>query len=132
MVFVDASALIALVAREADAIELAERLEAASPRLCSAISVWEAVAGLCRSYRFLVPEAQASVKALMAALDIQISDIGERECDLAIGAYERFGKGRHPAALNLGDCFAYACAVANAASLLFKGADFSRTDVPAC
>ena len=72
MVFVDASALIALVAREADAVDLADRLEAASPRLCSAISVWEAVAGLCRSYRFSVPEAQASVKALMAALDIQI------------------------------------------------------------
>ena len=132
MVFVDASALIALVARESDAIELAERLEATSPRLCSAISVCETVAGLCHSYRFSVLDAQAAVEALMVALDIRIAEIGEAECDLAVGAYERFGKGRHPAALNLGDCFAYAWAVANRASLLFKGEDFSRTDVAAC
>ena len=45
------------------------------------------------------------------------------------GAYAQFGKGKHPAALNMGDCFAYACARANNARLLFKGADFSRSDI---
>ena len=48
---------------------------------------------------------------------------------IALQAYAQFGKGRHPAALNMGDCFAYACARAHGAALLFKGEDFSRTDV---
>ena len=53
MVFVDASALIAIVAGEADAAELADLLEADRLRLCSAVSVWETVAGLCRSYQLV-------------------------------------------------------------------------------
>jgi ribonuclease VapC len=48
---------------------------------------------------------------------------------MAIQAFERFGKGRHPAQLNMGDCFAYTCALAQGAPLLFKGDDFSKTDV---
>ncbi len=56
--------------------------------------------------------------------------IGEREFELAAEAYAEFGKGRHQAALNMGDCFAYACARANHARLLFKGDDFSKTDIP--
>ena len=47
----------------------------------------------------------------------------------AIGAWARFGKGRHPAALNFGDCFAYACARLGGQPLLFKGDDFGRTDI---
>jgi ribonuclease VapC len=47
---------------------------------------------------------------------------------MAIDAFERFGKGRHPAALNLGDCFAYACARRLDTALLCKGSDFPRTD----
>jgi ribonuclease VapC len=53
--------------------------------------------------------------------------IGER--DLAAKAYAGFGKGRHPAALNMGDCLAYACAKANQAALLFKGDDFRSTGI---
>jgi ribonuclease VapC len=56
-------------------------------------------------------------------------DIGERELRLAIEAHSRYGKGRHPAALNLGDCFAYACAKANGARLLYVGDDFAKTDL---
>ena len=52
------------------------------------------------------------------------------EFELAIEAYARFGKGRHPAALNMGDCHAYACARAHGAALLFKGNDFLKTDIP--
>jgi ribonuclease VapC len=47
----------------------------------------------------------------------------------ALDAFERFGKGRHPAALNLGDCFAYACARLAGAPLLYKGDDFPQTDI---
>lgn len=60
---------------------------------------------------------------------LELAPIGERELDLAAKAYAEFGKGRHAAALNMGDCFAYACAKANRARLLFKGDDFAKTDI---
>ena len=128
-VFVDASAMIAMIAGERDADALADRLAAEPVRLCSAISVWETVAGLCRTYRFSVPSARTVVQSFIEMSGLKFVDIGERECGLATNAYAEFGKGRHPAALNMGDCFAYACAKANRATLLFKGNDFTKTDI---
>ena len=58
-------------------------------------------------------------------------DVGAREGAVAIESFERFGKGRHPAKLNMGDCFAYACARTRGAKLLFKGDDFGQTDIEA-
>jgi len=55
--------------------------------------------------------------------------IGEAEFHIAADACAHFGKGRQPAGLNMGDCFAYACAKTNKAKLLFKGSDFSKTDI---
>lgn len=63
--------------------------------------------------------------------DLTLVSIGQRELELATQAYADFGKGRHPAALNVGNCFAYACAKANRAKLLFKGEDFAKTDIVA-
>lgn len=128
-IFVDASALIAMMAGEADADDLADRLGAEPLRLSSAISVWETIAGLCRAYMFSVPSARTMVQSFIELNDMKLVSIGERELELATQAYAEFGKGRHPAALNMGDCFAYACAKANRASLLFKGQDFARTDI---
>jgi ribonuclease VapC len=129
MIFVDASALISIVSQEADALHLAAVLEAEETRLCSPISVWETVAGLCRSHMFSVASAQARVRDIGQILRLQMVPIGEREHELALQAYAQFGKGRHPAGLNMGDCFAYACAKAQRAALLFKGDDFSKTDI---
>ncbi len=129
MIFADASALIAVMTGEGDADALADRMQAASRRLCSAVSVWETVAGLCRSYAFSVPTARAQVRRFLDVGQFQFVVIAEREFDLAAEAYAQFGKGRHPAALNMGDCFAYACAKSNQATLLYKGADFARTDL---
>jgi ribonuclease VapC len=131
VIFVDASALVAIVAGEDDADSLADRLEQEPARLISAISVWEAAAALCRSHTFSVPGAHEALKRYIEAGGLEYAAIGEREFGLAIQAYAEFGKGRHPAALNMGDCFAYACAKANGASLLFKGDDFAKTDIPA-
>jgi ribonuclease VapC len=130
-VFADASALIAIIARELEGPALADCLEAETHRLCSAMSVWEAVAGLCRSYTFSVPSARARVRLFLDALGFAFVDIGEREFEVAAEAYAQFGRGRHQAALNMGDCFAYACARTNQARLLFKGDDFAKTDVEA-
>jgi ribonuclease VapC len=55
--------------------------------------------------------------------------IGETEQEVALHAHARFGKGVHPAKLNMGDCFAYACARANGVPLLYKGDDFALTDI---
>ena len=131
MIFVDASAMISLMTGEDDADDLADRLGAEQSRLCSAVSVWETIAGLCRTYMFSVPSARATVQSFIELNDLKFVGIGEREFDLATEAYAEFGKGRHPAALNMGDCFAYACAKANRAKLLFKGEDFTKTDIAA-
>lgn len=128
-IFADASALIAIIAGEDGADALADELEADQQCLCSALSVWETMAGLCRSYAFSVPAAREHVRHFLEAGGFRFAAIGEREWEIAADAYARFGKGRHPAALNMGDCFAYACATANQARLLYTGADFSRTDL---
>jgi ribonuclease VapC len=129
MIFIDASALIAIIAGEDDANLLADRLEQDRQRLVSAMSIWETIAGLCRGHIFSIPAAQNEVKRYIAVGDLDYVSIGARESALAVQAYADYGKGRHPAALNMGDCFAYACAKANRAALLFKGADFSKTDI---
>jgi ribonuclease VapC len=129
MIFVDASALIAIITGESDADRLADRLEADRPRLCSALSARETVAGLCRSYKFSVPAARTHVRRFFETGAFEFVGIGEREFEIAADAYAQFGKGRHPAALNMGDCYAYACTRANRAKLLFTGDDFGRTDI---
>ena len=131
MIFADASALIAIVAGEPDADSLADLLESERSRLCSALSAWETIAGLCRSYTFSVPAARRHVMRFLEAGAFEFVGVGEREFEIAADAYAQYGKGRHPAALNMGDCFAYACAKANRARLLFKGDDFAKTDITA-
>jgi len=98
MVFVDASALIAIIAGEPDAAELADLLEADRLRLCSAVSTWETVAGLSRSYTYSIPSARTHVQRFLEAGNMQFVGIGEREFEIAAGAYAHYGKGRHPAA----------------------------------
>jgi ribonuclease VapC len=129
MVFVDASALIAIITGEPEADALADLLEAEPRRLCSPVSVWETVAGLCHSYMFSVPAARDHVQRFLEALGFEWVAISEREYSLALDAYAHYGKGRHPAKLNMGDCFAYACAKSHRAKLLFTGHDFSKTDI---
>lgn len=74
-------------------------------------------------------DGRAELDALLAALAIRALPLTEAHARLAAGAFLRYGKGRHPAALNFGDCMAYAVAQAEAAPLLFAGEDFARTDV---
>ncbi len=121
--------MIAMMVGEGDADELADLLGADGQRLYSAVSVWETIAGLCRTHVFSIPSARTVAQSFIELNDLKFVSIGERELELATQAYAEFGKGRHPAALNMGDCFAYACAKANRARLLFKGDDFTKTDI---
>lgn len=127
--FVDASALIALIAGEPEKEALAAALYAEHDALWSAMSCWEAVRGLHNAKRITFEQAREVVEATAALLALRLVEIGQSERRLALDAYETYGKGRHPARLNMGDCFAYACAKTNGAKLLYKGADFIHTDL---
>jgi ribonuclease VapC len=87
------------------------------------------VAALRRSYGASIEDAREDVERAATGLSIRLVPIGEAELAIALDAYQIYGKGRHKAQLNMGDCFAYACAKTNNARLLYKGDDFSKTDL---
>lgn len=74
-------------------------------------------------------EATADLERLIAVLGVDIVPLDAQQAVVAVAAWRRFGKGRHPAGLNLGDCFAYALAKVTGSALLFKGEDFRQTDI---
>jgi ribonuclease VapC len=125
----EASAIIAMLGDEAEGDRFAQALERAGPRSVSPVAVWEAVAGLARAYTLSIPEARRKVAEFLATAGVETLVIGQRQLDLALDAYDQFGKGRHPAHLNLGDCFTYAAAAAESAPLLHKDEGFWLTDV---
>ena len=75
------------------------------------------------------PNAGAIIKQLVDLPNVTAVDFGERHYYAAEKAFDRFGKGRHPASLNIGDCYSYAVAAVSKAPLLFKGHDFGQTDL---
>jgi ribonuclease VapC len=130
MIFVDASAMVAILTREPEADILADMLDAAAAPMTSAIATFEAALGLCRKHHVSVEEAAVDIQDFLAPARITLVTIAAAEADTALAAFSRYGKGRgHQAQLNLGDCFAYAVAKNRGAALLFKGDDFTRTDI---
>jgi ribonuclease VapC len=129
--FVDASSLCAILLREPGCLEYAEKIGRAEAPRTSAIAIFETVLGVARMVDGDVTLARRDVDDFVAAAGIEIVGIGEAELARALDAFDRFGKGRHPARLNMGDCFAYACARTHGVPLLFKGDDFGRTDIAA-
>lgn len=127
---IDSSALVAVILAEPDAAryasaltndELADRFVAA-PNLTEAMIVVESRQG---------PDAGRDLQLLVATVGIEVVPVDEQLALTAVAAWRRFGKGRHPAALNFGDCFAYALAKQSDLPLLFKGDDFTQTDIAA-
>jgi ribonuclease VapC len=127
--FIDASAVVALIAKEEGAYAMADTLDADSDLIWSAMARWETVSALCRSYKYLPELARMDVEAFGETYNIRLVSIGEDEERFAFDAYRLYGRGRHRASLNMGDCFAYACAKANQARILYKGNDFAQTDL---
>jgi ribonuclease VapC len=128
--FVDASAIVAILTREPEADALSDALDRARSPISSPIAIFEAVLGICRKRRASVEEAVADVDELLEVARVQVVPITEREAAAALAAFARYGKGRgHKAQLNLGDCFAYAVAKTHRTALLFKGEDFDKTDI---
>jgi ribonuclease VapC len=127
--FLDASSIIAMLGDEAEGDAFADALAGARIRLTSPLAIWETVASLVRQYALSVPEARAKVRDFMATAKVDMVPIGENELTVALDAYDQFGKGRHPARLNMGDCFAYAAAKCNRTPMLHKDDGFYLTDV---
>jgi ribonuclease VapC len=127
--FLDASAIIGIIAMEEDGASLAGRLAGAPWVRTSAVAIFEAAAGLARIANAPVADALALVERFMKEAGATVVSINQQTALLAVEAFDQFGKGRHPAALNMGDCFAYACARQLDAPLLCKGNDFPRTDI---
>src|SRR5205823_4868824 len=128
--FVDASAIVAVLTGEPEADALADALEKARSPITSPIAIFEAALGICRKRHASVEEAERDVGEFLELAGVRTAPITDREAHTALAAFSRYGKGRgHPAQLNLGDCFAYAMAKSAQATLLFKGEGFDKTDI---
>ena len=129
--FIDASAIVAILTREPEADALEDVLESARSPITSPIAIFEAALGICRKRHASVEEAGEDVREFLGVAGVRTVSITEREAETALAAFSRYGRGRgHPAQLNLGDCFAYAMAKNHRTALLFKGEDFDKTDIP--
>jgi ribonuclease VapC len=127
-VIVDTSAIIALVREEPEAPSFGRALAGAvRPRISAANWVEAALVAEGRDQA----GGAARFDRVMAASGIEVVGVTPDIARRARDAWQRFGKGRHPAGLNFGDCFSYALAAEFGEPLLFKGDDFSKTDVKA-
>jgi ribonuclease VapC len=125
----DASAVLAILTREPAAERLVAVVEADRTRLVSAARVVEASLVLLGRYG---EAGDPHLDRLLSSIGAEVVPVGEEQVTLARDAALRFGRGRHPATLNFGDCFSYALAVARGEPLLFVGDDFTQTDVEVC
>jgi ribonuclease VapC len=125
---VDSSAILAILLGEADADLYIDALCSGERLLMSAVNHLEAA---------IVIEARKgavggeSLHSLMTHSGIEVLPLDAGQAEIALAAWRTYGKGRHPAALNLGDCAAYALAKTLNQPLLYKGDDFSKTDIVA-
>lgn len=125
---IDTSPIVAIFFNEPDARLFRERIAEDPVRLISAATVVEAA---------MVIEARlgeaggAELDLWLHKADVEIVPVTAEHADQARRAWRRYGKGRHPAGLNFGDCFSYALATLSGEPLLFKGNDFSQTDIKA-
>jgi ribonuclease VapC len=127
-VVLDSSAVFAVVLKEAGYQDLLAKIEAAPGVAIGAPTLVETLIVLtARLHR----EALPVLKELLLAAEAEVIPFSEDHSHVALRAHLRFGKGRHPAALNFGDCLSYATASIARQPLLFVGNDFSRTDIVA-
>lgn len=122
---IDASAIVAILEAEPEAAAFADLIEAAAVRRLSPINLLEA---------HIIARRRGDVgvrrlNAFLADMQVVIEPVDAAQAVAVREAFDRFGKGRHKAGLNLADCFAYALSKTRDEPLLFKGADFAATDV---
>lgn len=126
---IDSSALIAILCDEPERFDFNRKIEADSCRLISAASVLETSIVLENRYG---EEVYRELDFFLLKAEIEIRPVDTAQMEIARRAYRQYGKGRHSASLNYGDCFSYALAKQTGEPLLFKGNDFSQTDIQYC
>jgi ribonuclease VapC len=124
LIVVDTSALFAILQHESEGLRCLDIIDRADRRLIGAPTKFELLMEVSR-----FPDGQATASAMIASLGIEIAPWTDALADIAAAAFLRFGKGRHRAGLNFGDCMTYALASSLDAPLLFKGGDFALTDI---
>ncbi len=127
--FVDTSAIVAILTEEPEADELALRLSKASRRYTSPVVRLEASVVLATRLDIAPTAAQSLFDDFVQTADVSVVHLSDSIGRLAVEAFESFGKGRHPARLNIADCLSYACAKSYRVPLLHKGSDFLQTDI---
>jgi len=118
--------LVGILDQESEAERLIRAVATASERMLSAANLVET--GIVMQVR-RGDDAVRDLDLLLAKLKIDVVSVSANQAELARDAFHRFGRGRYPARLNFGDCFAYALAKESTTPLLFKGNDFSQTDI---
>ena len=124
MIVIDSSVFVATIAQEPEAERLNRALGLAAGCLLSAGSYVECA--IVAEARF---DGRSTLNEWLRRRRVAIVPVDREMAEAAADAFRRFGKGRHPAKLNYGDCFAYALAQREGDGLLFKGDDFPQTDV---
>jgi ribonuclease VapC len=129
VIFVDTSAIVAMLAREPEGPAFTETLERERDAITAGHVILESAMRLSSLFDLAPTAADLHVTALLRQTSTAIVPLTEEIGHLAVQAFERYGKGRAKAALNFGDCLSYACAKAHGARLLYKGGDFAATDI---
>jgi ribonuclease VapC len=123
---IDSSALVAILGGEAERRTFIDLIEAADSRLMSTASFVEVSIIIESRYG---ADGVRDLDLFLERAGVELAPVDDEQARQARRAFTRYGKGRHPAALNFGDCFSYALSVTLGEPLLFKGDDFSQTDV---
>jgi ribonuclease VapC len=126
-VVLDTSAIVAIHLKEPGHERLIEAIEGAQLVLVGTPTMLEAAMVLSAR---LGQDARPLLSAFVRHLRAEVVPFHEDHADAAIAAFLRFGRGRHPAGLNFGDCMSYSVAAVAGMPLLFTGSDFARTDIP--
>ena len=128
MIVVDTSALAAVLLREEDGDRYIEAIAMSDGAITSSATLLELDVVAARRG---ISDHARKLDLLLGELAIRVESFGPDQLSAARAAFDIYGKGRHPAGLNFGDCFAYGLAKTTGYPLLFKGDDFSRTDLKA-
>lgn len=127
--FIDSSVIVAILSKEADAAELADRIEVGGC-ITSALVILESAMRLSTKLNLDPVLVERRIQFFLEEAQITLAPMDGVTASLAVKAFADYGKGRgHPAQLNLADCLSYACAKAQGVPLLYKGKDFSHTDL---
>jgi ribonuclease VapC len=125
---IDTSVLLTILFDEPERRHFNELIASISPRRISSGTYLEtAIVLQCRYGK----QALLDLKLFLSAAVIEVAEFDPEQAEIAAKAYAEFGKGKHPAGLNYGDCFSYALSKHTLEPLLFKGDDFRKTDVEA-